>query len=63
MPHPTLEAHLEWLGIERCVCPFEWKDSIGRLYGISMGSGWVRLSTNPDCEYHGDDSAKRESGS
>lgn len=34
-----------------CTCPHEWQ-SLGRLYGISMGSSWVRLDTDPDCPHH-----------
>lgn len=36
----------------RCTCPRAWK-SLGTLYGISMGKGWVRLDTEPACPEHG----------
>lgn len=45
----------EWrerLGLTGCTCPVEYK-SLGRLYGISMGKGWVRLRDDPDCPHHG----------
>ena len=34
-----------------CTCPHGWR-SYGRLYGVSMGKGWVRLSTTPNCPEH-----------
>lgn len=34
-----------------CGCPYEWK-SLGKLYGISMGEGWVRLGDAPGCAEH-----------
>lgn len=40
------------LGITGCTCPSAYK-SLGRLYGISMGMGWVRLTTDPKCPHHG----------
>lgn len=45
----------EWhaqLGMPNCACPWEYK-SLGRLYGISMGKGWVRLVDDPKCPRHG----------
>jgi hypothetical protein len=39
-------------GDDRCTCEYEFK-GLGRLYGISMGKGWVRLTTEPDCPHHG----------
>jgi hypothetical protein len=35
----------------RCTCP-HGVASFGRLYGISMGRGWVRLEDGPDCPVH-----------
>jgi hypothetical protein len=35
-----------------CTCPHAYK-SLGKLYGISMGKGWVRLIDDPDCPEHG----------
>jgi hypothetical protein len=35
-----------------CTCPREWK-SLGRLYGVGMGEGWVRLNDDPACLLHG----------
>lgn len=35
-----------------CICPRAIR-SLGRLYGISMGKGWVRLDTDPKCPVHG----------
>lgn len=48
------EALLHWLwflDIEDCTCQYEYK-SLGRLYGISMGKGWVRLSSDDNCLHH-----------
>lgn len=48
------EALLHWLrslNLEDCTCPYAYK-SLGRLYGISMGKGWVRLSDSKDCLHH-----------
>lgn len=39
-------------GDDRCTCDYAFK-SLGRLYGVGMGKGWVRLSTEPDCPHHG----------
>ena len=36
-----------------CPCEHEWKPCTGRLYGISMGPGWVRITTDPGCLHHG----------
>jgi hypothetical protein len=40
------------MGDDRCPCEYAWK-SLGRLYGVSFGKGWVRLTTEPDCPHHG----------
>lgn len=37
---------------DKCTCDYAFK-SLGRLYGVSMGKGWVRLTTEPDCPHHG----------
>jgi hypothetical protein len=53
----TLAEHLAWLqretGAKPCTCRHEWK-SLGRLYGLGMGSGWVRVSTEAGCPEHAD---------
>lgn len=51
----ALARHLRWLKIEDCPCPMAWK-SLGVLYGVSMGHGWVRMGTDPQCRHHGSDS-------
>jgi len=48
----SLAAHLAWLHLEGCTCPYRWQ-GLGRLYGISLGKGWVRLDTDPVCPCHG----------
>jgi hypothetical protein len=48
-----LAQRLEWLGLTGCLCPHAWRRSIGSLYGISFGAGWVRLNDAPDCPHHG----------
>ena len=35
-----------------CTCPWVWRKDMGRLYGISMGGGWLRQSDAPDCPEH-----------
>lgn len=50
------EALRRWdayLGTSDCTCPTEWK-GLGVLYGVSMGKGWVRMSTDPACLHHGE---------
>jgi hypothetical protein len=37
--------------VKDCPCPHEWK-GYGRLYGVSMGKGWVRMADAPECEAH-----------
>lgn len=34
-----------------CTCTYGIR-SLGRLYGINMGKGRVRLTTTPDCPEH-----------
>lgn len=38
-------------GLKDCICPWGIR-SLGKLYGISMGRGWVRLDTTPGCPHH-----------
>jgi hypothetical protein len=56
-----LERHNEWLygehGIypkrgQRCLCENAYR-GLGRLYNVTMGKGWVRMNTHPDCPHHG----------
>lgn len=47
-----------WLQIEDCPCQLEWR-SLGRLHGVSMGMGWVRTSTEPECPHHGVEAERR----
>lgn len=49
--HGSREAWDAFLDITGCTCPTEWK-GLGRLYGVSMGKGWVRMSTDPNCPHH-----------
>lgn len=37
---------------DRCTCDYAYK-GLGRLYGVSMGKGWVRMTTEPGCPHHG----------
>jgi hypothetical protein len=48
-----LVRNLEWLGLTGCTCPHQWRKSVGSLYRISFGAGWVRLTDAPDCPFHG----------
>ena len=52
----SLEQWLAWIertcGAKPCTCRFEYR-SLGRLHGSSMGKGWVRMTTEPDCPEHG----------
>jgi hypothetical protein len=47
----TLEERMTQLGVEGCVCRWEWR-SLGILYGVSFGKGWVRMNTAPGCPWH-----------
>jgi len=55
----SLRRDLEWLHTPDCSCPYEWK-GLGILYGVSMGKGWVRMSTDPNCRHHGVDAPTPE---
>jgi len=48
----SLTRWLTWLEIADCPCPYDWQ-SLGTLYRVSMGKGWVRMSTDPKCPHHG----------
>lgn len=48
-----LNRWLLWLyGDKPCICRHERK-GLGRLYGVSMGDGWVRVDTVRTCPHHG----------
>lgn len=47
-----LARWLAWLRIPDCPCAYAWR-GLGTLYGVSMGHGWVRQTTDPDCPHHG----------
>lgn len=50
----SLAKHNEWLyggQPEPCRCDQAWKP-LGRLHGVSMGHGWVRMNTHPNCLHH-----------
>ncbi len=34
-----------------CTCPYLWQ-GLGILYGVSMGTGWVRMSDGDACPWH-----------
>jgi hypothetical protein len=51
----SLEERMKWLypdPTQPCICDHEYK-GLGILYGVSMGKGWVRTSTDPHCLHHG----------
>lgn len=51
----SLARWLDWLYAKSgkpCRCEHAYKN-LGRLYGVSMGKGWVRTTTNPQCAHHG----------
>jgi len=50
-PEP-LRRWLAFLGAD-CTCEYQWK-GLGRLYGVSMGKGWVRMNDDPGCPEHGE---------
>lgn len=50
---PSLAANFRWLHTEGCTCS-HMHGSYGRLYGISMGNGWIRTTTDPACPHHGE---------
>jgi hypothetical protein len=37
---------------DHCPCEYEFKN-LGLQDGVSMGKGWVRLTTEPGCPHHG----------
>lgn len=43
---------LDFIEIGDCICEYAWQ-SLGRLYNVSMGKGWVRISTEKQCVHHG----------
>lgn len=51
-PTTTQDEWKRFLGIA-CTCDLQWR-ALGVLYGVSMGHGWVRVITAPDCEAHRD---------
>jgi len=48
----SLTSWLTFLGIADCTCTWQFKGT-GRLYGVDLGKGWVRMTTGPDCPVHG----------
>lgn len=44
---------------DECTCPKATRP-LGRLYGISMGEGLVRLRTDPACPVHGEEKPSQE---
>jgi len=48
-----LPAWLGFLHVPDCRCSWEWK-ALGTLHLVSMGKGWVRMTTNPECPHHGE---------
>ncbi|HEY6110039.1 MAG TPA: hypothetical protein VIV56_14165 [Gemmatimonadales bacterium] len=47
----ALKEKLAWLRTPDCTCEHRW-GNYGKLYGISMGEGWNRVSTDPRCPHH-----------
>jgi hypothetical protein len=43
---------LKWLSLTDCICPYAWRNTLGKLYGIYFMGGWVRLSDAPGCPCH-----------
>lgn len=61
---PNNEAEAKaFRGWPDCTCPWAYK-SLGRLYNVDMGKGWIRLTTDAGCPNHGgaheNDSAKEQ---
>jgi hypothetical protein len=51
----ALERHMKWLypdPAKPCICAHDYR-GLGRLYGVTMGKGWVRMTTHPECLHHG----------
>jgi hypothetical protein len=48
---------LEFLKIGDCTCEFAW-ESLGRLYNVDMGKGWIRTTTEKECPHHGEKAEK-----
>ena len=55
-PMPDLtseEQHRRWLfGDVPCRCDHAIRP-LGVLHDLQMGDGWVRITTHPDCPWHG----------
>jgi hypothetical protein len=34
-----------------CTCRYEWR-SLGVLYRINLGKGWLRMDDDPRCPHH-----------
>lgn len=47
----SLDKWMKFLGALDCLCDFSWI-GMGRLHGIDMGKGWVRITTHPKCPQH-----------
>lgn len=54
---PELVRDLEWLGLLDCTCSHAFK-GLGILHGVSMGKGWVRMTTEPECPHHGTEAVR-----
>jgi len=54
-PRYPLADWLAWLqsqGQLPCSgCRWEWQ-SFGKIHGIPLGDGWVRITTDPRCQEH-----------
>ena len=46
-----LATWLAWLGTPHCPCEYQWR-GLGVLYGVSFGSGWVRITAASGCPHH-----------
>jgi hypothetical protein len=65
----SLRRHMAWLygpggvypGNVPCKCDHAYK-SLGKLYGVTAGKGWVRTTTHPHCPHHGDKATKSRGG-
>jgi len=52
-PDETEQAHRDWLfGSVPCRCDHAIRP-LGVLHDLQMGEGWVRITTHPDCPWHG----------
>lgn len=47
----SLDRWMTYLETLTCKCDYSYI-GLGRLHGMDMGKGWVRITTHPACPHH-----------